>query len=130
MSANRNSLILLEFLIALLVMCVSCAVCLGLFAAAGSKTETAGLLSDAIFQADTIAETVQSCKGDLDTAAERLGADRNEDGFTVSCEGAVATVTVVDEDAAFLYVDISVSSEKGLALCSVTSAAAKGGAAP
>ena len=130
MSGKQNSLILLEFLIALLVMCVSSAVCLGLFAAAGSRTEAAGLLSDAIFQADTIAETIRSCGGDLDTAAQRLGANRTEDGFTLTYEGVSARAAVSQEDDLFVYTDITILSDGGLELCSLTSAAAKGGSEP
>lgn len=81
---NRTSLLLMEQLVMVLVFAIAAAVCLRLFGAAWQINRQTELRSEAAIMAQSGAEVIKGCRGDLEQAGMFLDGETNGGVLTVS----------------------------------------------
>lgn len=72
---SRASLVLMEQLVMILVFALCAALCLGLFARADALSRETELQDRAVVLAQSVADAVKACRGDLDEAARIAGGE-------------------------------------------------------
>ena len=80
---NRAALMLMEQLLMVLVFALAAAWCLQVYAQADRISEEIGGRDRAVILAQNAAETIKSCKGDMEDAARILGAVKEQESWTV-----------------------------------------------
>lgn len=71
---SKAPLALIEMLVMILVFALAAALCLNIFVLADRRSETNAARDRAVLAAQTAAETVKSCGGDMERAARLLNA--------------------------------------------------------
>ena len=103
---SKTPLFLMELIIMLLVFSVSAAICLQVFAGARRISDDSRRLDIAVMHAQTAVECWKASHGDLEKTAEYMGAEAEENGFSLyddkekmtldfQCEDMQATIIVL-----------------------------------
>lgn len=99
---SKTPLVLMEQLVMVLVFALAAALCLRCFVGADRLSERYALRDDGVLAAQTAAETVKSCGGDYEKAAQLLGGRWSEGRITVDGDGMTLFVTPADSGSALL----------------------------
>ena len=86
---SKSPLVMLEQLIMLVVCPLAAAMCLQAFALADSQSKTTIARDAAIIEVQQAAEIIKYCGGDMERAAEILGAEGNDSGLSLVSESYV-----------------------------------------
>ena len=126
---SKSPLIMLEQLMMLLVFALAAALCLQAFVLADSQSKTTSRRDSAILEVQRTAETIKYCRGDMEKAAEILGADFDEGTLSLGCEDCSIYAQIEDNGTEFLgSARIWTEDEKGQELLAVSVAWQSGGA--
>ena len=93
---SKTPLALMEQLVMVVVFALAAALCVSCFVAADRLSRRSALRDEAVSAAQTAAETVKGCRGDLEQAAARLDGQWN--GETVAVHNDSYTLVVETED--------------------------------
>ena len=80
---NKGALVLIEQAVMLLVFALAAVLCLRAFVWADTTSKEITARDGALIQAQNAAETLKSCAGDLDAAADQMGGIRDGAGWVV-----------------------------------------------
>lgn len=83
MRRSKATLFLFELVIIILIFAICCAICLSLFTASRRISIEAQDLSSAIIEAQSVAESLKSCHGDLDSLPSLIKGAKEDDAITV-----------------------------------------------
>lgn len=86
---NKATLFLMEQLVMVLVFALAAALCLQCFAASAGISRNTAQYDRAVQLAQSCAEVLKACRGDLETAAEILGGSAEGNTLTVHAEGCI-----------------------------------------
>lgn len=84
---SKAHLVLMEQAVMLLVFALAAALCLRAFVWADTQSQNGALRDQALVQAQSAAEVVKSCGGDLEAAAEHWGGSCTPSAWTVRFDG-------------------------------------------
>lgn len=99
---SRASLVLIEQVVMLMVFALAAALCLKAFVWADTESEALLSRDRALQQAQSAAEVIKSCRGDIDAAAEIMGGSVSDGGRAINCGGYVLTVTPIENDLRYM----------------------------
>ena len=102
---NRATLTMMEQIIMILVISVSTAVCLRLFAGAENISEKTQVYDGAVLNSGNVAEILKNTCGDFSKSAEILGGQNSGDTLTANFDVDGETILIT-----------AVKSESGIAL--------------
>lgn len=94
---SKTPLVLMEQLVMVLIFALAAALCLRCFVGADRLSARYALRDDGVLAAQTAAETVKSCAGDYEKAAQLLGGRWSEGRITVT--GDSMTLFVIPADS-------------------------------
>lgn len=92
---RKATLTLMELLVMILVFALCASLCLGVFVKADSLSRETGLKDRAVVLAQTGAETVKGCGGDLEEAAELLSAECSGKTLSLHQEDLTLKITAL-----------------------------------
>lgn len=99
---SRASLVIVEQAVMLLVFALAAALCLKAFVWSDTESEAVFARDKALLQAQSAAEVIKSCRGDVIAAAEIMGGSVGDDGKTISCDEYVLTVTPIEDGLRYM----------------------------
>ncbi len=100
---SKTPLVLMEILVAVLVFALAAALCLQAFVRTDRLSEQGELRDRAVLAAQSAAEAVKSCGGDMEQAADLLGGLWADGFLTVHADDTLSLfVTPVDSGDALL----------------------------
>ena len=131
---NKTPLVLMEQLVMVLVFALAAALCVQAFALADSRSRQAELQDQALLKAQNAVETLKSCAGDYETAAQLCGGTWNSTVLRVFYDEtwqptvggtSVYTLTVTPMDSEYTLLgraEIAVADNGGMTLCMLPAA--------
>lgn len=128
---SKAPLALMEQIIMILVFALASAVCLQAFVYSDSLSKQGEIRDAAVTYAQQMAEYCKAEDGDLDKVSEKLQADRESDGLSLSYpeDGLNLRLRVVSSETYLEKAEITVTDENGEEIYSLSIAWQKGGAA-
>jgi len=99
---SRASLVIIEQVVMLMVFALAAALCLKAFVWSDTRSAEIFARDKALLHAQSAAEVVKSCGGDLAAAAEILGGSADENGLTVNYDDYVLSVTPAEEELQYM----------------------------
>ena len=131
---NKTPLVLMEQLVMVLVFALAAALCLQAFVLADNRSRQAEIQDQALLEAHNAVETLKSCAGDYETAAQLcrgtwdgtvLRVFYDEAWQSTVEETPAYTLTATPVDSAYTLLgraEIAVADEDGVTLCAFPAA--------
>lgn len=118
---TKAPLVMLEQVVMLLVFALAAALCLRAFVQADTMSRTNSARDEGMLQVQQVAETVKSCGGDLEQAAQLLQGSYKENVLTVSfAENTVTAMPVPSGDKLLGMAEVTAADPGGEVLFRVT----------
>lgn len=99
---SRASLVIIEQVVMLLVFALAAALCLKAFVWADTESADVFTRDKALLQAQSAAEVIKSCRGDMSAAAEIMGGSVYADGWTIDYDEYVLSVTPAEDELQYM----------------------------
>ena len=112
---SRASLMIIEQIVMMLVFALAAALCLKAFVWADTESADIFTRDKALLQAQSAAEVIKSCRGDMNAAAEIVGGSVSADGRAINCDEYVLTVTPIEDGIKYMAsAEVSVYEDESL----------------